>query len=188
MATKILILILSEFVYNYKINYMPEKITENTLIGDILHKWTIQEYEQHDRGMIWYVVMILLGLGLVIYGIISGNFLFSLIIVLVAIILFLQSHQVPPQVLFQITELGIILGNRFYSYSEFSSFYLIYQPPEVKTLFLETKSALRPLISIPLLDMDPMEIKFSLKEFLIEDTEKEDEPISDRMARNWQIH
>jgi hypothetical protein len=167
---------------------MPERISENTLIGTILHEWTIQEYQQHERSRLWYVLMLFLGVALVAYAIISGNFLFALIVVLFTIILFLQSNQAPPQILFQITELGLIISTRFYPYSEFESFYLIYNPPDVKTLFLETKSTLRPLIRVPLLDQDPMEIKHSLREFLPEDTEKEEEPISDRMARNWRIH
>ena len=50
-------------------------------------------------------------------------------IILFAIILFLQSHQLPPQVDFKITELGIIVGGRFYTYSEFNNFY-------ITTLFL----------------------------------------------------
>lgn len=167
---------------------MPQTINERTLLGDVLHEWTIQEYEQHERGMPWYALMILLGLGMVIYGVMTGNFLFALIIILFAIILFLQSHQTPLQVVFQITELGVVVGGRFYPYSEFNSFYVIYQPPEVKTLFLETKSVFRPLLRIPLLDKNPVEIKHTLREFLPEDAEKEEEPLADRVARNWRIH
>ncbi|MFZ2190491.1 MAG: hypothetical protein WA057_06540 [Candidatus Magasanikiibacteriota bacterium] len=167
---------------------MPEKITEDTLTGDMLHEWTIQEYEQHDRGRLWYIIMIALGLGFVLIGIFTGNFLFSLIIILAGIIIFLQSNQAPLQVSFKITELGIVIGNRFYKYSEFLDFYIIYQPPRVKTLFLETNSALRPLVRIPLLDKNPVDVRHSLLEFLTENLEKEDEPLSDRIARNWQIH
>ena len=132
--------------------------------------------------------MIILGLGLILFGIVGGNFLFSLIIILFAIILFLQSHQAPPQLLFQISELGIIVGNKFYPYSDFEDFYIIYKPPEVKTLFLETIGTFYPAIRIPLLDMDPLEIKYTLREFLSEDTEKEEEPLTDRVARDWKIH
>ena len=167
---------------------MPQQISENTTTGEVLQEWTIQEYEQHTRELLWYVIMISLGLILVIYGMVTGNFLFSLIIILFAIILFLQSHQQPGQVLFQITDLGIIIGKRFYLYSEFESFYVIYNPPEVKTLYLETKNGMRPLVRIPLLDKNPIEVKHALREFLLEDTDKEEEPVSDRLARNWQFH
>lgn len=167
---------------------MPKPLDQKTILGEVLHEWTIQEYEQHERGVRWYIIMIIVGLGMVFYGVLSGNFLFALIIILFAIILFLQSHQTPPQVRFQITELGVVVGNRFYSYLEFSGFYIIYNPPEVKTLYLETISSWRPKLIIPLLDINPIEVKHTLREFLPEHTEKEEEPLSDRAARNWRLH
>lgn len=167
---------------------MPKEFNEQTLIGDVLHEWTIQEYDHHDRNLFWYVFMIGLGLILVLYGMLSGNFLFALIIILFAIILFLQSHQTPLQVSFQIAELGILVGNSFYTYSEFENFYIIYEPPEVKTLFIETKSTFRPILRIPLLDMNPIEVRLTLKQYLEEDTSKEEEPLADKLARTWRIH
>ncbi|MBI4993311.1 MAG: hypothetical protein HZC26_04250 [Candidatus Magasanikbacteria bacterium] len=166
---------------------MPQKITEETLLGDIIHEWTILEYEKHTRGTLWYVLAAVLGLALVLYGVFTGNFLFSLIVILAAIILFLQAHQEPRQIPFQITDLGVIVGIRFYPYSEFENFYIIYNPPEVKTLFLDTKNTLQPMLRVPLLDMNPIEVKHSLREYLPEDIEKE-EPLTDRAARNWKIH
>ena len=41
---------------------MPEQITEKTLIGDIQHEWTIQEYEQRSRSRVWYVLAIVFGI------------------------------------------------------------------------------------------------------------------------------
>ncbi len=167
---------------------MPEVINNDLTIGDILHQWTILQYDKHNRGTGWYILMLSLGLFLVLYGVISGNFLFALIVILFAIIIFLQSHQEPPQIPFLITDMGVVVGGRFYEYSEFDEFYIIYKPPHVKTLFLTTKSVLQPMLRIPLLDVNPIEVKHSLREFLPEDFEKEDEPLSDKAARNWMIH
>ena len=102
--------------------------------------------------------------------------------------MFLQSHQTPQEVIFQITDLGIVIGTRFYAYSELKNFYIIYNPPQVKTLFLSAKSLTQPLLRIPLLDTNPIEVKHSLREFLTEDLEKEDEPLSEKLGRNLQIH
>jgi hypothetical protein len=167
---------------------MPKQLTNETLVGDILHEWTIQEYDQHERGVMWYIVLGTLAVLFIAYGIFSGNFLFALIIILAAVIIFLQSHQTPLQVLFSITELGVVVGSRFYPYSDFKDFYLIYQPPEVKTLFIIPQQVYRPMLRIPLLDKNPVEIRHTLREFLPEDTEKEAEPFSDTFARTWKIH
>ena len=161
---------------------------EDTFLGDVVHEWIVREYDSHDRGTLWYVGIGLLGLGLIVYGVVSGNFMFSLIIILVAIILFMQHHQDANDVLFQITELGLVVGTKFYLYNELDSFYIIYQPPSVKTLFIETKSATRPLIRVPLMANNPLEVRTMMQEFLEEDIEKEEEPLSDTFARQWKIH
>lgn len=166
---------------------MPKNLNEDVMLGDILHEWTIQEYENHSRGVWWYIIMISLGLVLVVYGVFTANFLFSLIIILFAIIMFLQSHNTPPQINFKITEMGIILGSKFYSYSEFESFWIIYSRNGAKVLFLDMRSTLQPMLRIPLLDMDPLEVKYSLREYLAENLEREEEPLSDRVSRNWKI-
>ncbi|MBI2989849.1 MAG: hypothetical protein HYY51_01510 [Candidatus Magasanikbacteria bacterium] len=168
---------------------MPKSVHHsNTLTGEVLHEWTILEYEQHKRNVLWYTCMLVIGLALVAYALFTGNFLFALIIVLFSIILFLQSQQDPPRLPFRITELGIVINSRFYSYSELENFYIIYNPPEIKTLFFEPRSSARPRIRVPLGDQDPSEIRFTLREFLPEDTEREEEPFSDMFARRWLMH
>jgi hypothetical protein len=167
---------------------VPKKINDIPSVGTILHQWTLNEYEQHDRTPFWYVFMLSIGLLLVVFGLFTGNFLFALIIILFAIVLFFQSQQSAIEVLFTITDLGVVISNRFYSYSEIGEFFIIYQPPQVKTLYLNTASIWVPKLRIPLYDQNPVEIRHTLQAYLIENIEKEDEPISDRLARNWGIH
>ncbi len=168
---------------------MPTSIQERTPLGDILAEWRITEYSQHERNHAWYIIMGFLGFLFVLYGIFSGNFLFSLIIILAGIILFLQSKQTPLVVTVAICTNGFIIGNRLYPFSELEKFYIIYRPEEdLKTLFFDTKSPFRPMLRIPLEDQNPIEIREHLKGFLVEDVEKEDEPAGDTVARKWQIH
>lgn len=167
---------------------MPQQMARTTVAGDILHQWTIQEYEQYTRKLSWFVLMGIVGSVLIILALWRGNFLFLVIIILFGIILFLQSEQRPPQIPFKITDIGIIIGSRLYAYDELENFYIIYQPPVVKSLYFETKAPYRPRIHIPLLDQNPLEIRESLLQFLPEDLEQEQEPLSERMARDLQIH
>ncbi|HAT03696.1 MAG TPA: hypothetical protein DCS29_02885 [Candidatus Magasanikbacteria bacterium] len=167
---------------------MPRVINDEVLVGNTLHEWSVPEYEQHNRNRAWYILMSVLGIGFVVYAIITSNFLFALVIVLFAVIIFLQSHQEPIIIPFKITELGLIVNNRFYLYSELSDFYIIYNPPEIKVLFIETLSATRPTLRIPLMDEDPNAIRSTLREFVEENLEKEEEPLSDMLGRKWQLH
>ena len=158
------------------------------LTGEIIHQWTIQEYDQHQRGVRWYIIMITAGLLFVVYGLMSNIFLFSLMIILAGIILFIQSHQAPPQVLFQITELGVVIGRKFYNFSELKNFFIVYQPPEVKNLFFQTSNMVHPILSIPLLDENPVAVRETLLEFIDEDLDTEKEPISVTIARRWRMN
>lgn len=166
---------------------MPKTITQDMEMGGILHEWTVKEYEQYERNRAWHVIMITLAVLLIVYGIFSQNFLFVLIIVLAGIILFVQSKQTPPEVNIAITNVGVVINNRLYEYRELKDFYLVYQPPETKMLFIDTKSSLRPLLRIGLEDMNPLDVRFALREFLTENVEKEEEPFMDEMARKWRI-
>lgn len=166
---------------------MPQVITDATLLGNKLHEWTFPEYQKHERGQVWHILMISLGLILLIYAMVSGNFLFALVVILVGIILFLQAKQPPVDVTFQITELGIVVGNRFYPYTEFHDFYILYDPPEIKMLFLETKSLFRPTLRVPLEDVNPVDVRQTLRRSLTEDVEQEEEPLSEKVGRWWKI-
>lgn len=166
---------------------MPEQITPQTDIGAPYFAWMLKEYESEPRHKRWFIFMgVVSGLCL-LYAMFTGNFMFVTVLLLFAVIMFLQSHSDAPDVRFEIGELGILIGNRLYLYNELTAFYLIYQPPEVKTLYIETKSAVRPTLRIPLSDQNPLEIREVLSQFLPEDFEKEEEPISDRFGRNWKL-
>lgn len=168
---------------------MPKTIDEHSFVGEVLHEWSVPEYEQHLRNTSWYIFMGILGFAFIAYAILSGNFLFALIIVLFAIIVFLQSHQEPIIIPFQITDLGLVVNNRFYTFSEFDKFYVIFNPDDdAKMLYVETHSLSRPTIRVPLMDMDPNEIRMTLREFIEEDIEKEEEPFSDMVGRKWGLH
>lgn len=167
---------------------MPKVIDNSTVVGNTLLEWSVAEYEQHIRPLAWYTIMTIVGALLVGYAIFTDNFMFAIIIVLFAIIIFLQSHQEPIVVPFRITELGLVINNRLYIYSELKDFYIIYEPPEIKMLFIETNSTIRPRLRIPLMDMNPNEVRSLLLEFLEENLQKEEEPFSDKIAREWRIH
>lgn len=173
----------------YYTEYMPKKIEENLNIGEILHEWSIPEYEQHERNRAWYIIMGVVGTILIAYSLLSSNFLFSLVLILFIIIIFLQSHQEPIIIPFRITDLGVIVNDRFYQYSELNEFYIIYNPEEgLKMLYLETAGNFTPRLRVPLMDNDPNEIRITLRSFMEENIGKEEEPFSDMIGRKWRIH
>jgi hypothetical protein len=167
---------------------MPKNIAkEEVNIGEIIFHWTVKEYETPERNKRWYMAMGVVGALLVAYALITANYLFSLLIILFAIILFVHDMVEPIDVDFAITQTGIIVGKKYYTYSELKNFWMIYNPPQVKNLYFSMDSFLRHRIQIPLLDYDPRPIRDYLNQFLQEDLEQEDEPVSDRVTRLFKL-
>jgi len=151
--------------------------------GKTLIKWHFPEFEQPERTISWYIVLFIIFAALLIYSIVTLNFLFAIIIVMVVVILFLHQRKNPIELEMKITEAGIEIGEKFYSYKNLDKFFIIYEPPEISNLYIEFKSNLKPDLSIPLKKQNPIKVRDILLDFLLEDVDKEDEPSSDFLTR-----
>lgn len=162
-------------------------VKEDVNFGNIIYQWQVKEYEQPERDRRWLVFMGVVGVLLVIFGLSTANYLFVLIIVLFGIIIFLHSLQEPADVNFAITDTGIVLGNKYYRYPELDSFWLVYNPPLVASLYFSLNSILKHRLQVPLLNSDPRPIRDHLNQYLDEDLDQEEEPLSDRVARLFRL-
>lgn len=168
---------------------MPVNLNrEQANTGEVVFSWNVSEYQQHERSSRWYLTSGVIGGLLLLYSLISGNYLFTLVVVLFGIILFLQDAKPPMDVFFAITEAGIIVGELYYPFKEITSYWIVYNPPEVKTIYFTTKNVLKHRLQVNLLDNDPLPIRDFLNQFLLEDVDKEEEPLSDRLSRVFKLH
>lgn len=152
--------------------------------GKLLVQWEFSEFSKYDSSRVWYIVMGLIFIGLILYSIFTQNYLF-LIIITLFIIIYIIRHRLHPNTLnFIIFEDGVQIGdNSFYQWKEIKNFWIIYEPPEVKNLYFEFQTGLRPSIAITLEDQNPIEIRNLLKEYIQEDLDKENESFSDGLSR-----
>ncbi len=168
---------------------MPEeeiKKIEDNDFAEVFFQWEIPEFTKHQRSLWWYMVVIIIGIGMIVYSIFTANFLFALIIILAAFIIFLKDYTSAGKLLFQITEDGIFLGNQFIGYDKLKNFYIIYDPPAVKKLFFRMKG-LYPTISIPLNDKNPLLIRKKLLEYLAEDIERKHQSLDDQLESIFKL-
>ena len=151
--------------------------------GNTLLSWHFPEFETYERGPIWYIIFFIIGGALILYSILTVNFLFAVIVVMVTIIILLGHRKEPSEIDIDITEAGLEIGDKFYMYKEIKSFFIIYEPPHVMTLFIQLKSSTKPRLSIPLNGQNPVKVRDILLTFIAEDVEKDDEPGSDFLTR-----
>jgi len=150
--------------------------------GEQVFGWLVDEYERHERGPVWYAASFLSGVGLILYALITQNFLFAIIIVMFGVIIGLSTLREPEKILFQVTTRGVGVGHLFVPYKELKDFWIVYEPPYVKNLYIEHKNALTPRIVVPIEDADPVEMRRALLEYLSEDSRTE-EPLGDLLGR-----
>ncbi|MDX9892793.1 MAG: hypothetical protein RB292_00055 [Patescibacteria group bacterium] len=154
--------------------------------GEVFFHWKFFEFAKHQRNEGWYFWAGLVVVLLLVYSIVAADLLFGFIVILVTMILILF-NRTNSEIDFRITEDGILINRKLYQYKDLKNFYIIYNPPEVKTLYFEPKSILSPRIPVALEDQNPVKIRELLKKYLEEDLEREDEPVSDQTSRMFKL-
>ena len=168
---------------------MPKDITrEPTNLGTIAFQWVIEEYEKYPRTKRWYIISLVIGVTLIGFALLNNNILFALIIVLFGIVIYLHEVQTPLEVNFAITDAGIVLGRKLYRYSELNRFWIIYNPGDVTNLYFSVNSTFKNNLVIPLLDNDPRPIRQYLGQYILEDLNQEEEPLTYKWARILRLH
>jgi len=156
--------------------------------GETLASWTFEEYKKYKKSVGWYIGAAIVTAGFLIFAIATSNFLFAVFIILVIVIYFMRSRREPTTIKVNITEDGFELGdNTFYTWKDINTFWIIYEPPDVKNLYIDFKATLRPSLSISLEDQNPLRIRKILLDYIEEDIEKENESFSDGMGRMMKL-
>lgn len=156
--------------------------------GKTIASWKIPEYDKHERQRNWYIAAVVTGLALMVYSFFSSNFLFAAIIIIGAFIIITHDGQEPVKIDFAITDQGLKVGRNFYDYDVMKDFSIVYKPREnVKNLYFEFKNAVRPRLSIPTENMDPLPIRENLLKYLQEDLERTDQPLSESLAKMFKL-
>jgi len=145
--------------------------------------WSFREFEKHERSVWWYVVAGLVVAGIVIYSFATNNFLFTVITVIVVVVLFARQIQEPATLTCELTEDGVFVGNKKYSFSDLDAFSVLLRDDGMPVLYLHEARGLRNMLPIPIVDSEPESVRMFLRDFLEEDGDHQHEPILDWIMR-----
>lgn len=150
---------------------------------EIQMEWYAYEYQKHERHPAWFLFLAIISGALIVYSIIVGNYLFAIIIVMLAIIINMYARREPEKLHLAITRHGFKVNDNLYTYEDdLSSFWILYRPPHLKTLNFSRKHAILPSLSFQLDDQNPLKIRELLLDHLPEDAMRE-EHFADKAAR-----
>jgi len=144
--------------------------------------WEAPEYIHYKKGFVWYLSLVLIGAAVLTYAVWNKDYLMLFTLLVVLIVWLVISHQKPRTIKITLSGKGVALSENFYPYSMLKSFWIVYEPPEVKTLYFETTNYLNREIIVQLGEEDPNRVRNFLLQFLPEDLERE-ESYSDKLLR-----
>ena len=166
---------------------MQEQRFDKNNGAEVLMSWDVDEYTRHDRGPMWYVVAAIIGTGLIIFALITANFLFAVIILMFGVISFVLHLREPSKIDVAITNLGIALSDSFISYKDIRDFSIVFNPPAVKLIYIDFKSSFKPLLAIPLENIDPNDAREILLQYVKENLSRTEETFTDLICRVYKI-
>ena len=143
--------------------------------------WQAPEYTYYRKSNDWYWALGILVIGLLVVAYITSNFLFGILVLVGGFALGLYSARKPRIIRCGISHRGIEVDTLLFPYTSLKSFWIFYDPPEVKELSLEGSKIFMPAVKVPLGNTNPVEVRKILIRFLLE--QHQEESLVDILAR-----
>ena len=134
----------------------------------VLMSWEAPEHELREKTPDWYWAVGIIAFGFLILAILLKNFLFAILVLLGGFTVAMYGVKQPKIVNFAITSRGIKVEDKLYPYDNLQFFWINYDPPQVKELYIISKKKFVPQIFIPLGQADPNLVREHLMKFLEE--------------------
>ncbi|KKR45659.1 MAG: hypothetical protein UT82_C0024G0012 [Parcubacteria group bacterium GW2011_GWB1_40_14] len=142
---------------------------ENTLFSWIAPEYT---YYEKDRKLWTQTTIIVAAIFILISLLFFKSYTATILTIVGAIIIHLLAFKKPRIISFGFTNEGIFAGMKFIPYTDISSFWIFYHPPDIKEIAFRSKKFFMPMLYFPLEDADPNEIRKILTDFLKEKEEQ----------------
>lgn len=148
-------------------------------------EWQAREYEFQKKSPGWFWALGIITSAVVLAAMVLSNFLFAILAVLGGFSLALYAARKPKIIMFKIDSQGVTAEDKLYDYENIKKFWVNYDPPRRKEIFIESKKTFSPLITIELGETDPETVRNYLLRYVKE--EKIDEPFIATLARLLKI-
>lgn len=148
--------------------------------------WKAPEYRHHEKSLLWYLIAVVILAALVVYGILTDGWTFSLALIVFAGTYYVSQRETPQIVDVKISEMGVKIGRHVFPFSYIKGFWIVYEPPFLNSLYLRMSSRVHPDICVSIETIDPSEVRTVLhartKELPIQH-----EPFADTLVRIFHL-
>lgn len=165
------------------ISSMPEIPPKGTpMYGEDVLSWIAPEYPNHAKSERWYMLAGISVVSLIAYGLITAEYSMAIAFALLAAVYHMVHNHPPRDITVRITTLGIVIDENFTQFSDFSSFWIIFNASSLRKLYLRRRQKFAPDIALELSDQDPLAIRQALESHISEIVGKT-EHITDKITR-----
>ena len=148
--------------------------------------WTAPSHIQPKRSTTWYMGFILVATGLISYAFYTKSIITAITFFLIIAVVLVLTLERPKLTIYKITKTGIIVGRVMYPFGIIKKFWIVYHPPQIKTLNFETTAYLNNKVILQLGKQDPISLKMVLSKYIEEDLDQK-ESLSEGLARKLKI-
>lgn len=145
--------------------------------------WQMEEPNLTPKSNDWYWALAIFGLAIIVFSILLKNYLFIVIVVLIALIFYFSKNKELELINFRLDAEGLHIDGKLYHYEGFESFWIFpahtHATDGATTLLHEREIAFRykrrlaPLLIVPFHDNDESQIRKILTKHLSENEEEE---------------
>lgn len=111
-------------------------------------RWQATEYIHHERDHVWFVVFLLVTIGLIAAAIfIIRSFTFAILVPVMAAALFVYTRRPPRMLDYTLSRHGLYINDQLFPFGEFKSFALMHGMEQYSIMLIPTKR-FKPAITI----------------------------------------
>lgn len=132
-----------------------------------LIRWETPEHVDYVRGMDWYWAVGIITLTIAVLAFIFGNPIFGILIIVSAFALVVKVSRDPNTIECEINDRGIIINKSLYPFLALESFWVdvLHHTPK---LVIKSRKTFMPYLIIPLLNVEPEEVRAILLNYIAE--------------------
>ena len=135
--------------------------------------WETREYEERPKPNGWVATVIAFAAAFAVFGIITENPLFAVIVALAAFLVIAYGKRPARTLAVRVADDGIAVSGAFHPWDAFTSFWVLAEPDGRQELRLRGSRWLLPFLAVPLGTQDPETLRRFVAELL---PEREDRP------------
>jgi hypothetical protein len=145
--------------------------------------WKAREYVYYEKNPGWYIIIGVIGLLVLAYALLTRDYTMFVTLLVVLIVGVAFAARKPRTITVTLSGSGLAVGREAYPFSNLKSFWIVYRPPEVKVLYLETTNYVNRDLTVQLENQDPNEVRKFLLKFLPEDLRREEEYVEQLLRK-----